>query len=179
MGDFEKVKELLGQVPQPPERPIPGGVQDENLRAFEVWLGYSLPEPLREWLRVSNGPFVGPGGAFGIDTGRKSLEIKTYLDANPQWKDRKWIPVAGDGCGNSYVLVASGEFGPGLPVIFVETSADPDAPSFIAASSLVRLLIFLMESNLSKTRWPFDREAVLQRDPEIGSFHGLQLPWEV
>jgi cell wall assembly regulator SMI1 len=112
MGDFEKVKELLSQVPQPPERPMPGGVREASLHDFESWLGYSLPEPMREWLALSNGPFVGPGGTYGIGTGRKSLEIKAYLDANPEWRNRKWIPVAGDGCGNLYVLVAQANSAP-------------------------------------------------------------------
>lgn len=47
--------------------------------------------------------------------------MSSYLGLFPEWTLKGWLPVAGDGCGNYYVLLADGSVG------FVETASDPDA----------------------------------------------------
>jgi hypothetical protein len=40
-------------------------------------------------------------------------------DLFPGWVEQDWLPVAGDGCGNCYVLTADGIVG------FIDTMKDP------------------------------------------------------
>lgn len=183
-AEIEAVRELLGKVPHPPEEDLPGGADDAEIEAFTERTGVTLPRALVAWLKLSNGPCVGPGGLFGIRPARESLDIEYRLDLYPQWKERGWIPVAGDGCGNYYVLATAQEFGPGWPVLFIDTMASPDAPDYIVASDIWRFLVFLLEEELLEekgiydTPWPFDRTEVTRRDPGIESFTGVPLPWE-
>ena len=64
------------------------------------------------------------------------------------WRDRGWLPVAGDGCGNQYVLVSHGI-------------------AYVVASDLWTFLRFLLLRETGDGRWPFDRRAVIAADPEL------------
>ena len=78
-----KIKKLLAKVPRPPEDSIPDGASDADLAGFEKRLGFPLPDPLRDWLKVSNGPCVGPGGIFGIRPKRMHLDIESFFKVFP------------------------------------------------------------------------------------------------
>ena len=179
MIDTARIMELLEKVPQPPEEPIPVGVSDKECDDFEIRTGITLPAGLRSWLKVSNGPCVGPGGLYGIRPQRSYLDIESHLAMYPCWISKKWIPVAGDGCGNEYIVPTRGEYGDGFPVLFVETSYSTDVPSFIAASDFGHFLVLLLEEELQKTGWPFDMQRLLNMDPQITKFSGVPFPWEV
>ncbi len=182
--EVKAVRDLLHKVPGPPGEALPGGVSDADLRAFSERTGIEIPAPLSTWLKLSNGPCVGPGGLFGIRPARADLDIERCFERYPQWKERAWIPVAGDGCGNSYVLATAQEFGPGWPVLFIETLPSPQEPACIVASDLWRFLVFLLEreffreKGIRDTPWPFDRTEVTRRDPEIESYKDVPMPWE-
>jgi len=171
------ISELLAEVPKPPGEGLPPGLADADLQAFSERTGIPLPPDFAQWLKFSNGPCVGPGGVFGIGTSRSALDIESYLTIYPAWKLKKWIPVAGDGCGNYYLLATQGEFGPGFPVFFVDTSASSNSPAYIAASDIEHFLIFLLEKELGRTRWPFDRATVAEQDPMVFHFQKVPLPW--
>lgn len=183
-AEIEAVRELLRKVSHPPEEDLPVGVVEAEIEAFAERTGIIVPRPMAAWLRLSNGPCVGPGGLFGIRPARESLDIEFYLDIYPQWRQRGWIPVAGDGCGNYYVLATAQEFGPGWPVLFIDTMVSPDEPACIVASDIWRFLVFLLEEELLKekgirdTPWPFDRVDITRRDPGIEGFTGVPLPWD-
>jgi hypothetical protein len=172
------VRNLLELVPRPPEAAIPGGLADEDIDAFQSELGYTVPPPLREWLRVSNGPCVGPGGLFGIGAVPKHLSIQHHLSLYPEWGAKKWLPVAGDGCGNYYLLVAAHDFGAGFPVVFVEPMVDVSSPIYVAASGLWSFLDFILRKELAKSSWPFGRAEVVAQDPGILDVTGVPLPWD-
>lgn len=75
---------------------------------------------LRQFLGVCNGVRIGPGGFYGV---RPDDLDRDLLDLLGQW-DEWWeapgrLPVAGDGCGNYYVITPGGRVG------FVDTMADP------------------------------------------------------
>src|ERR1700689_4522542 len=117
---FARIKKLLHEAPRAPEDSIPGGVSEKDLGAFVGRTGITLPSSMRKWLQLSNGPCVGPGGLFGIRPKRPALDIEKILDIFPSWKARKWIPVAGDGCGNYYVMPTKEDFGVGFPIVFID-----------------------------------------------------------
>jgi hypothetical protein len=178
MTDIERVLELLPLVPKAPRDTLPTGATSEQLNAFPQRTGIQLPPELSSWLSISNGPCIGHGGFFGLEASRKDLDIYQYLALCPSWKKKKWIPMASDGCGNFYVVPTNGEFGAGFPVVFVDVGESFDLPAYIVASGVVKFIRFLLERELGPTQWPFDREEVVRRDPDILKFHGVALPWE-
>lgn len=177
MIDADAMQELLAQVPKNPDEPLPGVLRDEELDGFARRTGITPPPDLRAWLKICNGPCVGPGGLFGIRNETRHLNIESILDVFPFWKSVKWIPIAGDGCGNYYVLPTQGEFGQGFPVLFIDTHETCESPAFIAASDLGHFLVFLLEKELGKGSWPFSERAVTAKDPAILGFSNAPLPW--
>ena len=167
----------MARVPRAPEDKTEHGVDDSAIDAFESRVGMRVPETLRQWLRVISGAAVGPGGLFGIGTQRQSLDIEAYLARYPEWQVQQWLPVAGDGNGNYYVLEA-GRMDGRNPVLFVDTHEDPTEPAYIVASELWHFLRFLLRRESGESGWPFDRDKVLDADPEIATFDDRPLPWQ-
>jgi hypothetical protein len=107
---------ISGAVPAPGEE-IHGATSDD-LEALRARLGRDLPQQLAALLTVCNGARIGPGGLFGRRPDEASLDVPSILDLFPQWTDEAWIPVAGDGCVNYYVLLDGERVG------FVDTMTD-------------------------------------------------------
>lgn len=170
-----QINALLERVPKPPERPLPAGVSDADLDAFSARVGLTVPAELREWLKLCNAPCVGPGGLFGIRPAPSFLDIEEYLQRFPMWRKKEWIPIAGDGCGNYYVLLASKDLN--SPVFFIDSATD--RPEFVAASNLEHFLVFLLMKEIGESRWPFDRGFVMQQDPNLEEYDEVPLPWDV
>jgi len=177
MINLQRIQELLGTVPKPPEDALPQGVEDGECAGFENRTGITLPDDIRDWLKMANGPCVGPGGLYGIRPPRTHLDIEPFFLLFPKWKARKWIPIAGDGCGNYYIVPSQHEFGPGFPVLFIDTNVSVDEPCFIVASDIGHFLVSILEKELGKEGWPFNEMAVVQSDPGILSFKDVDLPW--
>jgi cell wall assembly regulator SMI1 len=204
MIDTPRLLQLIRRL-LPTSAVVPRGVSDSDCDEFEQRTGIALPNDFREWLKVSNGPEVGPSGMFGIGTPTDFLDIESILDIHPGWKSKKWIPVASDACGNYYLVATQQEFGRGYPVFFVEATSGSDSPQYIVASDIGHFVIALLEQELadidlpferldglsfeeltapgspfkelSEHRWPFDENRVMQTDPHIVDFPGLTLPW--
>jgi hypothetical protein len=64
---------------------------------------------------------IGPGGIFGQRPDKTFVDLPTVLALYPDWQSTDWLPVAGDGCGNYYMLLGDGTVG------FVDTISDPAA----------------------------------------------------
>ncbi|BEL02951.1 BTAD domain-containing putative transcriptional regulator [Actinoplanes sichuanensis] len=90
---------LLARAQRAPDdfEPVRGATEEEIGR---LAARYPMPLPLSyvSWLRVCDGATVGPGGIHGIG------EVLERLDSCDDWPRQGRIPVAGDGCGNDYVL---------------------------------------------------------------------------
>jgi cell wall assembly regulator SMI1 len=169
---------LLGRLQKPPGYQLPGGVDEEAARGFQRRMGLSMPFELIEWLRVCNGALVGPGGTYGIETRERWLDIEAILASYPAWRARGWIPAAGDGTGNHYVLATDASAEPSGAALFVDTGISSEAPAYVAASDIWHLLIGLFTRELGKSQWPFDREATLAADPGLARLASLRLPWD-
>jgi len=178
MLDVVRISELLRKVPKPPEDSTPIGADTNAIHEFELRTGIYLPVDLREWLQIANGPCVGPGGMYGIRPACQHLNIESYLALFPSWTATKWIPVAGDGCGNYYIMPTQNEYGVGNPIVFIDTSIACDKPTFIVASDIEHFIISIIENELGDSGWPFDEDTVRRSDPNIIQFHGLALPWD-
>jgi len=172
------VKDLVARSSSPPDEPLPAGATDWAIAELEQRTGLEVPGDLRSFLLFSNGPCVGPGGLMGINAVKKSLDMEHVLGLYPKWLEKGWIPAAGDGCGNYYLVVTRNDFGPGEPVVFIETIESHDTPAFVVASGMWQFVRFLLRKELGESRWPFARDEVVAADPGILSFRGVSLPWE-
>jgi hypothetical protein len=171
------IQELLAKVPAPLGESLPEGVTDSSIDSFIHRAGLRVPADLREWLQLTNGPCVGPGGLFGIRTARDYLDMEFHLQLHPSWKHKKWIPIAGDGCGNYYIMPTNQEYGPGFPVLFIDTIKSGELPAYIVASDVEHFLVFLLQRELGNKAWPFNEKLVTEADPRIRDFVGLPYPW--
>jgi len=160
---YEDLLPLLHAAHHPPEDPLEGASLDE-VREFESRIGIPLPDSLVSWLLVCRGSAGGEGGIFGVGNTRAFLDIEAILELYPDWRALGWIPIAGDGCGNYYVLMTSR---PGPPVGFVETMSSEVEVDYITASSLDIFLREMLLCQGTPTGWPFDRAYVARTDPAL------------
>jgi cell wall assembly regulator SMI1 len=173
----DDVYRLLKEVPKPPDYELPRGATRENIRTFEEVTGLCVPAPLVELLLYTNGPVVGPGGIFGIAAARTDLDIETVLRQFPSWKSLGWIPVAGDGAGNYYVITVLPNKGKDHVVLFVDTHDNPEEAAYIVASNLWNFLHFLLSAETGERGWPFEPQKVLSEDPDLSAHDNFPMPW--
>jgi cell wall assembly regulator SMI1 len=166
---MKKLVALARRAPGPPGEEFPIGLTSEQLRQAEERLGQPLPEALRDWLRTTNGPCIGPGGFLGIATRRKSLDLERVLAAHPSFRAHGWFPVAGDGTGNHFVTL---ELGKNPPVGFVEAS-DNGNVAYVVASSLTLFIRLWLEKELGLHQgWPFNESLTRSLDPGLEDLGG-------
>ncbi|WBS05571.1 SMI1/KNR4 family protein [Pseudoduganella sp. SL102] len=177
-ADWNEIRELLDRSPRPPGYMPLQGIDTAGAAALRAMLGSELPSDLSQWLHIANGLCAGPGGLFGFGTREEHLDMKFFWALFSGWRMKGWIPVAGDGCGNYYVLAIQDECAGSDPVLFVETLDNADAGSYVVASSLAHFLRFYLEDDIGRTGWPFDEMYVRDRDPAICNFGRLTLPWD-
>jgi hypothetical protein len=107
--------------------------------------------------------------------------FETYALYRDRWGvPRHYWPIAGDGCGNYYVLATALKDSAGeAPVAFIEPSTSAVDPNYWAASSYAHFVFFMAtrlcaEKGCSKflryprsNAWPFDADFVLSVDPDL------------
>ena len=118
-GRFADLRRLVAGADRAPEDDPPEGASAAELARLSDRLGRSLPPLLKGWLSICRGAAIGPGGVFGQRPDRPGLDMVRIRDLSPEWQSLGWLPVAGDGCGNYYVLTGDGTVG------FVEPMSDP------------------------------------------------------
>lgn len=134
MRDFQQVLTLLAKYSEPPAGPSPPtGATENDLKVLRDQLGFELPESLASWLAVCNGHLAGQGGLFGANHPNDFLDIGSRMIDG--WRERRWIPVAGDGCGDYYILDASRTHLPTDGIYFVD-QMDYGKLDYVVASEL-------------------------------------------
>lgn len=169
----EEVLRLAEIVPREPGVTLPPGATDAQIDAFTALHVVAIPPEVRDWLRFTNGPRIGPGGVFGL---KDFEEVYGFM---PEFKERLWLPLGTDGCGDYYVLALDPEDGPLRPVYFIDPYASGyGAPTYAVASGFWQFLRFLFRHELGERGWPFDAAFVLASDPELAGVRSAPLPWE-
>jgi hypothetical protein len=101
------------------------------------------------------------------------------LTLNEAWLDMAWIPIAGDGAGDYYMVGSAKSRQPEDLVFFVDVHEDPDAPTYLVGSDIWHFLVGPFSDELEERWWPFDRDRMLAFDPSLVSFaEAAPLPWE-
>jgi cell wall assembly regulator SMI1 len=174
----EQAIELLARAPRPPDYDVPVGADARDIDGFVQRTGLALPPNMRDWLSVTNGPLVGPGGFYGIRPDATWLDLEGILLAHPRWLERGWIPVAGDGVGNHYVLLSKPTEDNAGYVGFVDHEGSVDDIGYFVASTLWRFIVGLLRDDIERDRlWPWDLAFMEGHDPELVNLSADLLPW--
>ncbi len=182
----ELIREVLGmldQVARDNEVTLPPGATDQEIVSFEGRTGLKIPAEIKAWLKICNGPRIPPGNLYGIATHRKdkikrSMDIEMVYSTWPECKRLRWIPLGGDGFGNCYVISVGEVSNNGHPVFFIDTISDYLKLHYSVASDVWHFLRFLLREGLGQEYWPFQKDRVLEEDPELENVSGAPKPWE-
>ncbi|GIF77127.1 SMI1/KNR4 family protein [Asanoa siamensis] len=170
----DEVARLLITAVREPGRSYPDGADDAEIADLRRIVGRPLPTELVEWLRLCKGDAIGPGGLYGVPHDGHADDIASVLASFPGWRDRGWLPVAGDGSGDYYVLITDGKLAG--HVAFIDQS-DFDALGYIVATTIWTFVRSLLLADAGDRRWPFDRGHVLGLDPAMAHVPAALLPW--
>jgi len=179
MTTREIVLEMLNEVPKPDGYKMPAGASDAETAAFEGRTGLRTPSRVREWLKTVNGALIGPGGTYGIHPRETWLDIESFLNNFPEWVQHGWIPMAGDGTGNHYVVATETSREPTGAVFFIDTMALGDEPTYIVASDIWHFLRGLFSAEMGEDWWPFEEGPILEADPELVRYTDFNQPWNM
>jgi len=183
----DAVAQLLRQVRTLNNKPLQiVPATDDQIHTFEVAHRVEMPEELKAWLRLCNGAAVNPGGLYSLFSDQPNrVSMDWYLQNYPAWRQKNWFPIAGDGCGDVYVLMGNIKLlSTGThPIGFLDQS-DFSEPEYVVASGVWRFLHFLLQnqmlSDAGKDRyWPFDEKTVLAIDPDLVQCKEVPLPWDL
>jgi len=159
-------------------------ITHEKIKSFENNHKIKLEIGFTERLFIANGSNVGPGGFFGIETGRNSNDIEFYLKLYPTWVKLKYIPVASDGFGNTYLIDLTNSFTNGF-IFFIDSYSNISKPTYYVASNIWIFLYFILSRDTEEDEdnkedsWPFDEQKVISIDPEILKAPKEFLPWNL
>ena len=131
---------------------------------------------LYRWLRLCNGWHLRHGTLYGVGTGSADTDLGILWRMWPDWMARRWLPIADNGHGATYVI-ALNAFGAG-PVYCIDPVLDESRPQFIAASDLYYFAQFFLHAELGDTGWPYTAAHVKRLDPQITNIKSAPLPWE-
>jgi hypothetical protein len=167
-----EVTRLAYEAVRAPGTLFPGGADDAEIADMQQAVARPLPADLVDWLRVCKGDFIGPGGLYGVRHSRYVANITSVLEWFPTWRERGWLPIAGDGNGDYYVLITNSEL-TGC-VGFVDHF---DTIDYLVATNLWTFLWFLLRRDGRDRRWPFDRNHVVAHDPGMATIPTDLQPW--
>lgn len=181
-------------------------LSDADAERFQTTWGAPLPDDLREWLRNWNGGAgpdeLDPARFFGF--GQPRAETPAYeIERHNGYRGQDWpidhFPFAGDGCGNSYLLVPA-PTGAGWWTAFWDREVDYPKGSagfdYYMSSSLWHFLLggFEIGPNGSQGQtideypwvefpdgpgWPFSKPIAEDFDPEFAAYDGPLAPWNI
>jgi hypothetical protein len=95
----------------------------------------------------------------------------------------QWVPVASDGCGNTYLVDCSDSSTRGF-IFFIDSYGDASKKTYYVASGLWSFMYMMLisesddsDENDDEDLWPFNDDFVLSIDPDIDKAPSELLPW--
>ena len=149
-----------------------------QVHRVEQRLGRPMPLPFKKWVTTCNGSLGGEGGILGLEQPSGGVDLEEAIALYPELMDRGFFPVAMDGCGNHYVLVEDQNVPEHFPVCFIDNALEIGSLAYTVASRMDLFLEFMISRELQLLdEWPFDREWMVQHDPDIVKVVVAPLPW--
>ncbi len=177
MNNIDYAKMLMKQAPFPKNETFPCGVDQDEVKMFEERYSLHIPQDYNELLQFSNGPVIGEGGIFGIEPLRDELNVSNFYNLFPTWSKKGWIPIAGDGCGNYYVILSGNNSS--SVVYFIDAHEDENKLTYIVGSSVWNFILLMLLKENGDLDWPFSKEDVLSIDPSIERIRsGVPFAWD-
>jgi hypothetical protein len=174
--NIDEVKGLFSQLQGPPEGETVRTATANDFAEFKQEFDLVITPDQQGWLSFVNGTVKGPGGLYGIYLAG-AFDVNSLFKIHPNWPKQKWLPVAGDGCGNHYLQNADST-SPFFGFVFFVDSSEPDEITYFVASTLWHFLCSLFRYDLGQEkRWPFDPSYVLGIDPDLRRVPLARLPW--
>lgn len=174
-----RVLDLVARAERPPGTDLSGGTTPDTIGDFEKRTGIEVPDAVEEWLCAHNGEFVGPGNVYGIRPVSDPLSIERVLGFYSAWAPRGWLPIAGDGSGNTYVCCTGRDVGKTGAVCFIDAHQSTDLPAYAVGSDVWHFLHGLLRREAGERGWPFDSGVALDWDPGLAGVDNRWLPWNV
>ncbi|HLO99918.1 MAG TPA: SMI1/KNR4 family protein [Fimbriimonas sp.] len=143
---------------------------------YEQELGFPFSPQLALWIDRFGADMLGPGGLSEVDESNDPQGLLVRTTAHPEWVEMGWVPVAGDWCGNYYVVDTKL---PSEPVYFIDSYEDVGVPAYVAASNF-RLFVDLFSKHDRGElpfHWPFAKTDTLTLDPEL-ELISAPMPWD-
>ncbi len=180
----EQVKHLLGKPMRHPlsgkpgfcrPDPYPDGVSSDAVQKFSRRIGIPIPSDVQEWLSITN---AAPG-YFGVCPRDDSDSMEWIIELNPDWKRLSWLPVARNEFGDYYIRKCDSE----ETAICMVEGTNSSILQYAAASDILHFARFDLEERVALNRnetypWPFDKEFVLSKDPDLAKVTIAPLPWD-
>jgi len=131
---------------------------------------------LYRWLRLCNGWQLRRGTLYGVGTGHPDTDINVIWRLWPDWMARRWLPIADNGQGATYVIALNAHGGG--PVYCIDPLVNESLPRYVAASDLYYFVQFFLQAELGDPGWPYSAAHVKRLDPQIANIKSAPLPWE-
>jgi hypothetical protein len=153
------------------------------IEAFSRFVRLPVPSDVSTWLRHAKGYCLKSGKVLlSLQPQHLAASLLHSIMYDQTWIAQSWLPVGDDGCGDDYVVPSDGDGAGHHPVWFIDQS-DHDRPAYVVASEIGLFLEFILEDAIAEREpggfwWPFERDEMARRDPNIVLCRGAPLPWE-
>ena len=102
MIDANEITKLVHEVVRLDGYELPAGATNEDCDGFARHRDYDAAGA--QGVAAALQRNIRPGGFYGIPPLSRDFDTESILSLHPNWRDKGWIPIADDGCGNKYVV---------------------------------------------------------------------------
>jgi len=140
------------------------GAKVEEIQRGEAISGIAFTTELKDWLSAVNGLEL-QGVIF--------YSVQNMIDTlyeYPIYKEKRFLPIAGDGCGSDYVMMYEKSLID--PPIGMVEGVKRDRINGLCASSLYHFIYYFIRHSrdVEEYPWPGNKDFVLEVDPNILNF---------
>ena len=160
--------------------PAPQGASPDELALMVQAIGFTPPQDLLQWLSMYRGGNVDLHSASSLYGTARDFSIVSELRLDPRMKERRWLALANDGCGDLFCLVCGDHPAAPAPVIFHDHE---DGSTYLAASGLLPFLEIVLtepeyDDDPDYTSVYLDRDRFFKADPAAAHICGFPYGWE-
>jgi hypothetical protein len=143
------------------------GLTESEFEKFGRFWPFPIPTEVKEWFSISRNGNIG-NASYSLADVHEGEYSPYFVFRNWHWKEKGWLVVGGDGCGDFYVVLTTP--GPLQGVVAFVDQGDIDKLSYAVASNFTQWLRFLtyserlFDDDVEVDTWPFNRGFVMKHD---------------